>query len=106
MLLSIAPSTLPKKTKLVVTYVSRQHAPKGRRLDPDHNDRLEAALKALEPEFEVNLVYFEEHSPAEQIRIAARTDVGPNSAEVRNVCAEQSYSSRSCLDSTAMVLLI
>jgi capsular polysaccharide biosynthesis protein len=44
-------------------------------LDPADNDRLEAALKALEPEFEVNLVYFEEHSPAEQIRIAARTDI-------------------------------
>lgn len=75
MLLSIAPSTLPPKRKLVVTYVSRQHAPKGRRLDPADNERLEAALKTLEPEMEVNLVYFEEHPPAEQIRIAARSDV-------------------------------
>lgn len=79
MLMSLPPSTQPKTDKLVVTYVSRQHAPKGRRLDPEDNDRLEAALRALEPEIEVNLVYFEEYNRVEQIHMAARTDVGPTS---------------------------
>lgn len=75
MLMSLPPSKLGDKDKLVVTYVSRQHAPKGRRLDVEDNERLETALKALEPEIEVNLVYFEEHSRDQQIQIAARSDV-------------------------------
>ena len=74
MLMSIGPSQRPKD-RLVVTYVSRQHAPKGRRLDPAANARLEKALKALEPQMEVNIVYFEDFTPVEQIRIAGRSDV-------------------------------
>lgn len=83
----LASLPLPQKAKderkLVVTYVSRQHAAKGRRLAVEDNARLEAALKALEPEFEVNLVYFEEHDRAEQIQIAARSDVGLRAIECK-----------------------